>query len=213
MRDLLGTRVGRLTVIEPAGSRNGRAVWRCKCDCGVETLKSSKHLISGNSRSCGCYRSDVVKALRASEAASFESRLQANISTGCLEWTGSRDRQGYGTVRTGGKDYKAHRVAYERACGTIPPGVFVCHKCDNPPCCNPDHLFLGDAKTNSEDAKNKMRHARGDQNGYAKVSKHTVKRIRVLAKEMSQQAVADLFGIHQTTVSKIILRKSWVHVE
>lgn len=76
--------------------------------------------------------------------------------SGCLEWAGCRDRDGYG--RRGNK--QAHRVAYEAAFGPIPPGMFVCHSCDNPPCVNPAHLWLGDNRANQHDAARKGRQRR-----------------------------------------------------
>jgi hypothetical protein len=205
-------RFGRLTAIHPSGSSQGRIVWKCVCDCGNEAFVKSKHLNSGGSRSCGCLRSEVVRALRAKEATAFDDRL-LNTATGCQEWQGARDRRGYGTMRRGKRDRKAHRFAYERAFGPIPPGMVVCHRCDNPPCCNPEHLFLGTNAQNTADCVSKGRQARGAKNANAKVTDHIVRQIRRLCSEgMTQDAVAAMFGIAQTTVSKIVIHKSWAHV-
>ena len=79
----------------------------------------------------------------------------------CWEWTGSRIGQsGYGRFCEHGHNGKqgyAHRAAYEMFRGPIPKGMHVCHACDNPPCCNPDHLWLGTAAENVKDAQNKGR--------------------------------------------------------
>lgn len=95
-----------------------------------------------------------------------EEKLWDNIDTSkgdnaCWEWQGTRNSGGYGTLSGNENGLLAHRVAYEILVGEIPKGMFVCHKCDNPPCCNPSHLFLGTPKDNIRDMIDKGRH--GDQ--------------------------------------------------
>jgi hypothetical protein len=79
--------------------------------------------------------------------------------TGCVVWSGYRDRDGYGQVRFKGKQCRAHRVAYEQFYGCAPEAKLVCHHCDNPSCLNPEHLFLGSASDNMMDAVIKGRAA------------------------------------------------------
>lgn len=76
---------------------------------------------------------------------------------GCLEWTGTLHEFGYGQTTWKGKRYNCHRLAWEIYKGQIPRGMFVLHKCDNPKCCNVEHLFLGTQKDNIYDGFDKGR--------------------------------------------------------
>lgn len=133
-------------------------------------------------------------------------------SNGCWEWRLSRDKDGYGKVQVFGKYYKAHRVSWELNNGEIPPGLFVCHKCDNPSCVNPNHLFLG---TNSENIKDSFLKGRSNQrganNGAAVLSEKQVIEIRSRYENerISQRELARQYGITQSAVSTIITGHNW----
>ena len=99
-------------------------------------------------------------------------RLKARVKeteNGCLEYQGARLSTGYGYIKKDGRMRLAHRVVWELENGPIPQDIFVLHKCDNPPCCNPDHLFLGDQTANLHDMTAKGRRAEGEQHGNASV--------------------------------------------
>lgn len=93
-----------------------------------------------------------------------EGPVHPVLGTRCWEWTGCRVR-GYGQLfRAPGTPDRTHRISWELAHGAIPPGMYVCHKCDNPPCVNPEHLFVGTSSDNHRDcvAKGRTRHPTGD---------------------------------------------------
>jgi hypothetical protein len=85
------------------------------------------------------------------------SQRTVRTITGCLEWTGYASRRGYGQITIKGLPVGTHRLAWELAKGPIPDGLCVCHSCDNPPCCNVEHLFLGTHAANAADRSAKGR--------------------------------------------------------
>lgn len=94
--------------------------------------------------------------MRSLEPARMWSRVD---KTGdCWVWTGATVHNGYGTISVNNRLVRTHRLAYELTHGPIPAGMKVLHTCDNPPCCRPDHLFLGTDKDNVHDAVDKGRH-------------------------------------------------------
>ena len=141
----------------------------------------------------------------------------------CLEFTGSK-RNGYGVLTVGSRVdgtrrlMKAHRVAWEAANGRpIPPGLLVLHKCDNPPCVNPEHLFLGTPKDNTRDMVDKGRHKYGHQvgsaNGRARLTEADVVEMRRLAALGETAASLALrFRVAKTTASQVVTRKTWRNV-
>jgi hypothetical protein len=128
---------------------------------------------------------------------------------------------GYGNLRMSstGTNIYAHRLIWEIVNGPIPSGMVVCHKCDNPACVRPDHLFLGTQAENLDDMRFKGRHynppvLRGAAGTNAKLSEDNVREIRRLAAEtdLTQKAIGEKFGITQGTVWNIINRKTWAHL-
>lgn len=122
---------------------------------------------------------------------------------------------GYGKFAFKGKRYYAHRVSYELYKGPIPTGQRVLHKCDNPPCCNPDHLFLGDQQDNVQDMIAKGRDGvTGIRNGHAILNDDLVRTIREeLTKGIYQQVLADRYGVIRQTISNIKRQITWSHVK
>jgi hypothetical protein len=146
-----------------------------------------------------------------------EARLWQRVDVGlpdqCWEWQGYRTPDGYGRLqRFRGRMELAHRVAWESVKGPIPDGMLVCHTCDNPPCVNPAHLFLGTHLDNARDkmAKGRWRWAPlfGEASPSAKLTDAEVDAIRqeYAAGGVSQRALAARYGVHQVHISRLVRR-------
>jgi hypothetical protein len=149
----------------------------------------------------------------------IKAAICVNESTGCWEWMKFREHNGYGRMRVNNKTQLCHRMSYEAFVGPIPDGLFVCHRCDNPPCCNPEHLFVGTNSDNQRDCVSKGRWThpvdlRGTRHPLSKLNDDKVREIRRLCKNgISQSEVGRMFGVTQGAVWLIIHRKKWAHVD
>lgn len=128
---------------------------------------------------------------------------------GCWEWQGARIPEGYGCIcGTNGlsKMESTHRLSWRLFYGPIPNGILVLHKCDNPPCCNPDHLFLGTHGDNARDRSSKKRGGIGERNGNAKLSNAQVRELRLeyKAKRGDVTKLAKKFGVSIYLVASIV---------
>lgn len=146
----------------------------------------------------------------------------------CWPWTAARFEGGYGAFRLGNRQLKAHRFGYSALIGEIPVGIYVLHSCDNPPCCNPRHWFLGTHRDNALDRERKGRgryrtvgpltyvkpgRARGERSGQARLTDGKVRLIRKrYSMGESQQSIADNIGVSQGAVSCVIRGSTWGHV-
>lgn len=141
------------------------------------------------------------------------------VSSGCLEWQKGKDKDGYGQCHAAAvaKKYKvtrAHQLAYVSRHGAIPPGMFVCHTCDNPSCCNIDHLFLGSPKDNVHDMlkKGRAKPPCGEDSGNSKLKNCQVLEIRDKKGKSSCLEVAKEYEISFSLVAMIWRRDIWRHV-
>jgi len=153
-----------------------------------------------------------------------QSKNYTVAENGCwLHNCASSDKDGYVLFSVNGKFRRAHRFFWEMHNGEIPKGMFVCHRCDTPRCCNPEHLFLGTHQDNVDDMVRKGRHivadsrrgkhgkqARGSSCGSSKLTELSVTHIRIaLAMGASRQAVADAYGVTYPNILAIETRKTW----
>ncbi len=130
----------------------------------------------------------------------------------CWEWTGSKNRKGYGQFRIKNIMYIAHRFSYELFKGPIPEGLFVCHSCDNPSCVNPGHLWVGTAKDNAMDRERKKRgNGPGEKCNRHKLTETQVKEIRekYVPWTYSLRRLAKEYGVSAVAIHLIITNKNW----
>lgn len=133
----------------------------------------------------------------------------------CWDFIGARSKDGYGRILFEGENSLAHRVSYTLFNGEIEVGSYVLHSCDNPPCVNPKHLFLGTQHDNMADMFKKKRAAnrKGESNGRSKLTKEKIqeaKNIRLTG--CPYWKIAKKFGVSYGAIRMAIVGKSWRHL-
>lgn len=226
----IGQRFGRLVATKraarPLSVKSEGAYWLADCDCGTKDYLISARGLVSHTRSCGCLLREQ-QASRAIKIADLSKSFWENVTVlgddDCWLWTGNF-RQGYGRVGLPGRQsVGAHRFAYYLNLGQCPPpwtgrgkaAIMIMHSCDNPPCCNPNHLTAGDVVQNNDDCLKKGRRvfAIGERHGHSKL---TVGQVREIRKQniqgLNMHQIAKTFGVSDWTIKNILTGKVWSHV-
>lgn len=174
----------------------------------------------GGGRYCSRPCSDI--AHRRPIGDRFWAKVACGALDACWEWHARRNERGYGMFHVSATrpTEPASRVAYELTYGPIPDGLWVLHHCDNPPCCNPGHLFLGTSLDNIRDAQAKGRDAftngtlRGERKGGARLTTADVREMRRLYSlgGISYRLLGERFGVAKSTAQSVVQRTKWSHV-
>lgn len=154
--------------------------------------------------------------------------VHRSAADGCWTYTGFRDAKGYGKVGWRRRVVSAHRLAWELTHGPIPNGLWACHRCDNPSCVRPDHIFLGTPQDNTLDSVRKNRWhrpqsennslkrnpPRGEKNVKAKLTEAQVREIRAHhSAGVSQCELGRRYGVSQPAIRYIVIGKHWRHIQ
>ena len=156
----------------------------------------------------------------------FWEKVDVRGPNECWPWKAARFQNGYGSFYMNRRNIRAHRYSYELVNGAIPPGMYVCHHCDNPPCCNPSHLFSGTNSDNILDAVSKgrvfgnpnnglrLRPQLGVSNGSAVLTDAAVRSIRSVFTRgiITRNAIANIYGVSPMTIGRVIANKTWKHI-
>lgn len=146
-----------------------------------------------------------------------EARFWMNVKSskdGCWEYCSHLPHNKHRAVVVKGRKIAAHRYSYELHAGPIPEGLCVCHKCDNPACIRPDHLFLGTQTDNMRDCVDKKRHSYGIASGKARLDESSIAGIVPLRKQgLSEYEVAARLGVSRSAIASVCQGRSWKHLD
>ena len=203
-RKYLGTAIGGYKIIDVLDEKNkfGTRYYLCKCHCGNEKKNTMGNLNRNKPKSCGCYEGSLEQRKN-----TFFKNVDKTDS--CWNWIGCKNDSGYGVMAY---NKKAHRFSFHIHTGADPKDKMVLHKCDNPACVNPDHLYLGNDKDNMRDKIERNRHPKGSKSVLSKINESDVFNIKKMRKESKKlHEIANKYKISEGNVSLICNNKTWRH--
>lgn len=143
------------------------------------------------------------------------ARTRRDTATGCLLWLGAHDAKGYGRVRFRGRLVRVHRLAWQLARRrSVPAGRLIAHRCDRPPCLEPQHLRSSTHLQNMAEARERGRLAIGSRHGQAKLTEQVVAlaRLQVAMHHVTVRELAAAAGVASSTMADAIRGTTWSHV-
>ncbi len=182
------------------------------------TLSSEDLLVLFENRTYGAIKHKASRLKLICYKQTSEQRFWKKVEKGqnheCWLWIGLCNNKGYGQININGKHILTHRFSREIYFGKISQELCVLHKCNNPPCVNPNHLYLGTNKDNSEYMVKQNRQAKGENHGRSKLTESQVKEIRRLCREGNflQREIAKMFNVGPITIWYIYTNKIWKHI-
>lgn len=181
------------------------------CNKGFSKAPSNRHCMHKYC-SATCYHRSPSSS-RINPLIRFWAKVKKADTNCCWIWKGSKSTAGYGYLSVNGRMIPAHRYSYSLTYGPIDNNLYVCHRCDNPPCVNPDHLFIGTAQDNAADLVKKGRR-KGSRHNHAVFMESEVMGIRNLIsrQKVTQRLIAKIYNVDPTTIRDIIHRRTWVHI-
>lgn len=180
------------------------------------TVKKRKR--GGGEKPVPLHPNPVLRNLNCSNTIELRFWNKVTKTDGCWTWAGGKSGDGYGFIRCGSKGspmIKASKLSWmiHNGYSLVPKGMLICHSCDNPPCVNPDHLWLGTAQDNMDDKVNKQRHNFHENHGRTVLTKQQVDHVRAIYKGRgngpTHLSIANSLGVEESTISKITTGKNW----
>lgn len=199
------------------GHPHGKLVRRECGVCGLAFLYNAADAARGYGKFCSVpclIKGRRIGRTKRTLAERYWDKVIRRGDDECWGWSGFK-HVGYGRLKgEASAAVGAHRVSYEIHCGPIPDGLFVCHRCDNPECTNPRHLFLGTSGDNNRDCTAKGRRARGERQRSAKLTENDVRAIRQRWRggEVTQKQLAKDFGVTPSAIEHVVTNRTWRHV-
>lgn len=186
----------------------------CECGCGQKT-----RIAQYSDARWGRIKNQPIRfihghANRVDPKIRFLQKFFQTDTDECWPWL-AMTRGGYGMLSVGGKMIGAHRFSYEYFVGLIPEGLDCLHRCDNPTCVNPGHLFVGTHKENMDDChqKGRRRALKGEEHHNARLSEKDVKKIRELyPRVLSFVVLSSRFKVTPEQISNVVHRRAWQHI-